>query len=127
MSVANSASNVYWGNGEDRRLFASMVGRIGALKEATGWAEGDDTSEIRQTRTWGSGRCLEKSLKRSSFLVFEFSLRGEIRVRPSQKTRSGKVPKNCNSEINSWRPVINSTQSRSQMEILGTCGYSESL
>jgi hypothetical protein len=51
----------------------------------------------------------------AQFPGFGFFQRGELGLRLGQKTGPGeKVPKNCNSEISSWRSVINSTQSRSQ-------------
>ena len=60
-------------------------------------------------------RCLWKSLKQRHLPGFGFFRRGEIGVLPGHRTapqeivpkNCNKVPKDCNSEIESWQPVIN--------------------
>ena len=96
------------------RLFASMVRRIGALQVATGSQEGDDTSEIRQTRTRGRKGVMEITEKKQ-LPDFEFFRRGGIGIwRAKRRPQEKKFPKHCNSEVKDRRPVINPTESRRQ-------------
>ena len=71
-------------------------------------------------RRWGLERCLWSSMKRSSFPVLGFSGGVKSEFARAKKTGPGeKVPKNCNWEIKSWRPVIILLKTGSQSGNLG--------
>jgi hypothetical protein len=63
----------------------------------------------------GAGEVFVEITEKKKLPGFGFSQRDEIGVWPSQETDPGeKVPKNCNSEIRSWRPMISSMETASQ-------------
>jgi hypothetical protein len=88
-----------------RRLFAGMVRQMDAL--ATGRRDAM-TQQNQADQGWRPDRCFWKCLKRRDFPVSGFSGGGRIGAWPSQKAAFGeRVPKDSNSGIGNWRPVIN--------------------
>lgn len=95
-----------------RPLFVSRVGRIDALGLATRQQEGRWHQQNQADQVVGPERFMEMTEKRQLF-DFWFFGRDTIGAWPSQKAAFGKkAPKDCNLEIESCRPVIDSVESR---------------